>query len=147
MYHYAMLILNAIIIFGISWRASLIDSIKISRDIRIPLYKKRIRNLFIALWNFTIISALYYWKISLYYPDMILLFFIYPVEFWILFDLMLNKRRGKSIFYVSNDGLDYDDATSDKIFHKFGRNAGIIQFIVKICIISCLITMFIILIN
>jgi hypothetical protein len=113
---------------------------KILADIRITKTSKRI----LSSSVFIIHSIIGYFVMYEYYGltlrQSILLTLLYHTVFWITFDASLNKFRGKSLFYVSDDGQDWSDVWTDKVFHVFGPEySGYAQIIFKIILVTVLI--------
>ncbi len=56
--------------------------------------------------------------------------------YWTVFDLTLNLYRGKSWHYISDNGVDHNDAFTDTAFHSLDNNySGKVQFAVKVILL------------
>lgn len=110
------------------------DSERINKGVRIPTRQKDIRS---ALWVVVIVIMTI--LIQAYWFSRVdgLITFLMCAHFqaikWMVFDLALNRFRGKKWDYISDNARDDDDAASDTIFHIFpDEKSGKIQFMFKL---------------
>ena len=59
-------------------------------------------------------------------------FLVYTCTYWAFFDALLNKMRGKELFYIGEHDTEVENAGSDELFQRLGKPSYIISKVVAL---------------
>lgn len=108
-----------------------LDYIKIINDVEITKKSKVVRGVIMLFAN-----TCFWGILHVNYGTSPFIALYAQTVYWIVFDAALNRFRGKSILYTSNNNRDDNDSIFDKVFNFLPNPySGLLQLVVKIVLI------------